>query len=121
MTGKNPAYLARKKEIEERNERYLRMTPIERILHNCSSIKKELDGAKFGISCGHGRDVCIECSLCEIEKYAKKLENELGDSNKLLSHYVDEGYECTNCMDGDDSCQCEEVRQFLKNRHETPK
>ena len=49
------------------------MTPLEKILHNCNNIEKELNKAEFGISCGHGRDVCIECSLCEIKKYAKEL------------------------------------------------
>ncbi len=38
----------------------------------------------------------------------------ISKAEKLLSHYVDESYYCNTCMDGDDSCQCAEVREFLK-------
>ena len=94
------------------------MTPIEKIQHNCSNIYGELEKAEFGTSCGHGRDVCIDCSLSEIRVYARKLKESLDASNKLLAYYVDASYYIHNLLDGDDDCQCKEVKLFLKGQHE---
>ena len=76
----------------------------------------------YETKCGTAVTYCSDkCRKAHNHRFRghEEIHKVLDTSKKLLAYYVDEDYNCSNCLDGDDSCQCKEVRQFLKNKHET--